>query len=149
MERKLKPCCNCHTPSVIWKRRDKKLWCKDCWYRVGVNQEGETKPAPIPKKSDRRAKLDAAYSVLRKAYLEAHPDCELQCSDECTGRATEIHHLYWAGNREEYMNDFTEVKGGCHNCHDFVHTKMSTEQAVRRGFRKFKDKKYEEQPQES
>jgi hypothetical protein len=142
MKIKLKHCDGeCRQDKPIWKNEDGKRYCKSCWSKI---LSGEIiipiikKQKPIPKQSDRRKKLDLAYTILRKKHLETHKFCELLCSPECNGVGEDIHHLYWAGDREEFMNDFSEVKVGCRSCHKFVHEKMSSEEVIEKGFRKIK-----------
>lgn len=139
MKAKLKHCDGeCQQDKPIWKREGKLLYCQQCWFKVKPKSIQIKKQTPIPKQSDRRKKLDLAYTILRKKHLETYKFCELLCSPECTGIGKDIHHLYWAGDREEFMNDFSEVKVGCRSCHKFVHEKMSSEEVIEKGFRKIK-----------
>lgn len=144
MKTKLKPCQGgCGETTVIWKQHAGKRLCRECWSKIKPMVPLKQSPIkstqkPIPKQSPRRKKLDAAYSILRKQYLKDHPNCELNCSAKCSRVATDIHHLYWSGDREEFMNDFKEVKAGCRECHNEIHTKMSLEEVIERGFKKIK-----------
>ncbi len=71
---------------------------------------------PMSKKRQREAR---AYSLLRAAYLKAHPTCEV-CS-----KATpkDIHHVCGrlGGN---YLNPDTWL-AVCRSCHDWIHTHPS------------------------
>lgn len=141
MKTKLKECFRCNAPRIIWKQFEGHRYCQICWSKIKPPTASKRTALvktqkPIPKRSDRRKKLDTAYSILRKIHLETHKFCELQCSSDCTKIGTDIHHLFWAGDREEHMNDFAEILVGCRNCHNFVHTKMSAEEARKKGFKK-------------
>jgi hypothetical protein len=70
---------------------------------------------PIRKVSKRRARMNRAYSKLRKAYLEEYPTCQV-----CQRLASsEIHHL--RGRTGERLNDTTFWLALCSLCHDRIH----------------------------
>lgn len=67
---------------------------------------------PMSAKRRRQAK---AYSLLRAAYLESHPKCELQC-----GRAAkDIHHT--RGRLGGNLLNTDTWMGVCRTCHDWIH----------------------------
>ena len=77
----------------------------------------ETKPnKPINKISDKQAKLNAAYTVLRKQFLKDNPYCKA-CLPGCTFIATEVHHKKGRG---EFMLDTSTWLPSCHNDHVWI-----------------------------
>lgn len=126
--------------NVVEEDGERKRYCKSCYGKIKPTTALKRTPlpkqtTPVNKKSDRRKRLDAAYNVLRKSYLEAHPNCQIKLPG-CTGAATDIHHLFWGSSREQHMNDFANVLASCRKCHDTVHTKLSKEEAIELGFKK-------------
>lgn len=71
---------------------------------------------PMSKKRQREAR---AYSLLRSAYLEAHPRCQIRCGKP----AKDIHHTHGrlSGN---YLNVETWLSV-CRECHDWIHAHPS------------------------
>jgi hypothetical protein len=67
--------------------------------------------APIAKTSDKRAKLDLAYSVLRKNFLKNHPVCQVK---DCEHQSTDVHHKKGRG---EYYLDETTFLAVCRSHH--------------------------------
>jgi len=84
--------------------------------------------AEIKKVSTRQQKLNAAYKVLRDAFIKKKKYCVARL-DGCTGNATECHHK---AGRGEYLLDDTKYLALCHNCHVFIteHSQF----AMERGF---------------
>ena len=80
-------------------------------------QKSQLKRSPIKKVSDKKAKRDAAYSVLRRDYLEKKPICEVCCS----AKSTEIHHKYSGADRAKYQNDTSTWVAICRTCHTWTH----------------------------
>lgn len=76
------------------------------------------KKTPIRRVSKKRRKQNAEYSKKRKAYLEAHPTCEV-CLAEGWGprRSTDIHHT---AKRGVYLNDEGTWLAVCRTCHDRI-----------------------------
>lgn len=72
------------------------------------------KPKPIKPISDKRKKQEAAYSVLRKAFLEQHPNCEI-----CGSPSTEVHHRN--GRENERLNDTEYWMAIDRLCHTELH----------------------------
>lgn len=91
---------------------------------------------PIKKVSDKRAKANIAYTSLRKIYMEQHPHCQAALRGVCTHEANDIHHLFWSKDREKYMNDFANVMAVCRQCHVFIHSVMTKDEAINKGFKK-------------
>lgn len=79
----------------------------------------------------RRAKTDRAYSDLRKAFLEAHPWCEIKWDHLCLGRATEVDHRVNRSQRPDLYLATEHWQAGCRNCHHMVTTNPA--EAHRRG----------------
>jgi hypothetical protein len=70
---------------------------------------------PIRKVSKRRARMNRAYSKLRKDYLEKHSRCQV-----CQRLASsEIHHC--KGRMGPLLNDTTFWLALCRICHDTAH----------------------------
>lgn len=93
------------------------------------------KVKPITKISDKQKKINVAYKVLNKAYLEKHKVCMAQFNGVCTGRATELHHTYFGSNkRKHYLNE-TTFKALCSECHRHLHDKMDSDELVKLGLR--------------
>jgi hypothetical protein len=84
--------------------------------------------AEIKKVSTKQQKLNAAYKVLRDAFMKKRKYCEARL-EGCTGKATECHHK---AGRGEYLLDDTKYLALCHNCHVFIteHSQF----AMERGF---------------
>lgn len=62
--------------------------------------------------SDKRKKQNAEYSVLRKAFLEEHPVCQVCLSEE----ASQIHHMnHREGKRLNDQNYWLAVGPDCHH----------------------------------
>jgi hypothetical protein len=141
MQSKLKICDNCKKLSIIWKSSGTggmKL-CKQCSY-TGVAKPSNTKPTArqsiIPPRSQKRSKEERLYLAKRIIFLQENPMCQAHLPGICTKHATEVHHLYWGSSRSKHFLDFDNVKAICRSCHDYIHTKMSSEDAVNKGFRK-------------
>lgn len=64
--------------------------------------------------SDKRKKQNAEYSVLRKAFLEEHPVCQV-----CHSKSSDqIHHC--AGREGEWLTNTEFFLAVCGGCHDFI-----------------------------
>jgi hypothetical protein len=100
-----------------------------------LNAGKETKREPIKKVSDKRAKLNAAYSVLKKSYIKRFPKCQVNLQG-CKGEAIDIHHLFSGKNRAKYFLDETTWKGTCNFCHRQIHDKLSMEEAIEKGLKR-------------
>lgn len=71
-----------------------------------------TRLNPISKK---RREQNKDYSKVRKAYMTAHPKCEL-CNK---ANASDIHHK--AGRWKERLTDATNFMALCRECHEHIH----------------------------
>lgn len=123
MQVKLKPCegeaCNGKL-RVIWKQHENKRLCQTCWNKIKpqIPIKKSTLPKsqkPISKRSDKKIKQDALYSMLRAAFLKNHKYCEAKASFECRNKSDQVHHM--AGKVGDlYLDDskFLAVCGPCH-----------------------------------
>ena len=124
---KLKICAGCNKHKYIWKSHGKDKYCKECWYNV-------EKPKSIPPVSKKRRVEMDAYSKLREAFLVVKPFREAKLSN-CTGKATDIHHLYSGKDRDKYYLQIHTWKAVCRNCHTYIHDHLSTENAIEMGLK--------------
>lgn len=117
MDQKLKKCDGCQKDKLIWKRYQGKKYCKDCCYSLEINKKQPVKPSkPLSKKSSKQTKLDAAYSVIREAFLKANPFCQAKLSG-CLLNSTDVHHK---AGRGIYMLDSTLFLSVCRMCHNKI-----------------------------
>lgn len=115
MQAKKKICAKCQQERYIWVTRGKDRYCKSCAARLEPAKP--TMPRkPISPRSPKKVKLDAAYSIIRKAYLDRHPVCEAAIPGVCSGkRPDQVHHR--AGKTGDlYLDDrfFLAVDFACH-----------------------------------
>lgn len=68
----------------------------------------------IRKLSKKRAAQNYEYNKLRKIYLEEHPICEANCSNE----STEIHHK--KGRIGQLLTDVNFFMAVCPHCHRWI-----------------------------
>lgn len=121
----------CGQITYIWKNQGGKRYCKSCSMKKHrcANNETNTKPTKkqytIPPRSSKKAKLDLAYTILRKKYLENKPMCEAHFPLICLQQANEIHHIYSGSNRNQYFLDTTTWLSICRNCHSWIHNNPS------------------------
>jgi hypothetical protein len=93
----------------------------------GLNKAREVKKYVIPKVSQKQARINALYTVLRKQFLKDNPNCRV-----CGLEAEEVHHkLGRIGNR---MLDTTEWLSVCSLCHHEI--EMRPEWAKENGYSK-------------
>lgn len=91
-----------------------------------------TKIKPI---SDKQAKINAAYKVLHKAFMERNPFCVARFEGVCTGQAKELHHCIFGSNkRKHYLNE-TTFRAVCSECHRHIHDKMDSDELIKLGLR--------------
>lgn len=115
---KQKLCISCQKMTVIWKNHNGEKYCKSCW---GCHPESKVKQKPkkqytIPKVSGKKAKLDRAYSVMRKTYLDLHSVCMAHLP-MCTLKSSDIHHMRGRG---QYHLDTTTWIAVCRQCHSWI-----------------------------
>ena len=133
-----KVCGICNNPNKpIWKAktRDNPCMCKDCYVSEKPSQKPLIKARePIKKTSDKQAKINRAYTVLRLQYLKMFPNCQVS-SDDCTHIATDVHHLASGSNKRKYYLDTTTWMPTCRNCHSKIHNKLSSDELYELGLK--------------
>jgi hypothetical protein len=117
---KKKECNGCHQEKYIYKNvtidGTRYKLCKDCTFREDLKVQ-PTK-VQIKKTSDKKKKLDAVYSKLRKIQLEKYSVCQINTAD-CTKQSTEIHHAaYRTGDNFLGVDTWFAT---CRACHQWVH----------------------------
>jgi len=125
-----KECFGCNKITYIYKNIEGRKYCKLCSFKLLPNTNKH-----IRKVSVKKQKQDNEYSKLRKLYLESHLFCEVKFPGICMGKATEIHHLYSGRDREKYYLDINTYKAICRNCHNMIHSNMSTEELLELGLK--------------
>ena len=136
MQTKRKYCTGCQSDQYIWARKGRELYCKSCWAKKSGKQS-KAKPtkaikdfprARINKRSLKQVRLDQAYSVLRKAFLNAHPFCEAHIVPECKKRSDQVHHR--AGKTGKLYLDDSHFLAVCFPCHRFLEENPRTAVAL-------------------
>lgn len=129
---KAKQCSNCNYVGILFK--SKPALCRNCAMEYNyhnkekVAQKGLNKArTPIKKVSDKQAKINAAYSVLRKQFLKDNHNCKV-----CNREATEVHHKL--GRVGKNMLDTTEWLAVCSSCHHEI--EMNPQWAKENGYSK-------------
>lgn len=130
---KLKTCAGCGELKPIWKNHAGEKWCKNCWLKKEPIKFS-SKPKQIKQKSDKKAALDTAYSKLRVIFLTRNPYCQARLQS-CNNVATEVHHLYSGKNRVKYYLNEAKWMSICRNCHDLIHNKLSSDEAISLGLK--------------
>jgi hypothetical protein len=117
---KKKECNGCHQEKYIYKNVSidgvRYKLCKDCAFKEDLKVQPSK--AQIKKVSDKKKKLDALYTKLRKVQLEKFPICQINTA-ECTKQSTEIHHAAYRTG-DNYLGVDTWF-ATCRNCHSFIH----------------------------
>jgi hypothetical protein len=127
MEPKKKLCFGCNTPQYIWKNFEGKKWCKECASKLKKPKVFAPRVA-VKKISDKLAKKNVLYTVIRKHFLDKHKNCEAEL-ENCSFESTEIHHKKGRG---EYMLDEATFLAVCRNCHTEI--ELNPAMAKERGF---------------
>lgn len=136
---KLKQCSACGKSCVLWKSNPP--LCRICAdkerYLLKQTTNGKVaKPfKPIKKVSDKQAKKNAAYSVMKKQFIKDNPRCQVGFQN-CTLIATDIHHVYSGASRSKYFLDTREWKATCRNCHTVIHDYLPMHEAIALGLKK-------------
>lgn len=120
MVAKQKTCLGCGKQCYLWISKPHCL-CKDCAAKKKLQEQGpviQKKREPINKLSDKQAKLNAAYKVLRDQFMKGK-QCQANW-EGCTKIATECHHA--GGRQNGNMLDSSTYRALCHNCHSKVET---------------------------
>lgn len=118
---KKKKCSRCGETTVIWKSEGREKYCKQCWSchkTSGVRQTSAKTRTALSPRSPKQRRLEAAYSVIRKAYLETHSMCEAHLAG-CATHATDIHHK---AGRGTLTLDSTTFLAVCRSCHQWIET---------------------------
>lgn len=142
---KVKSCSNPNCDYVGTLFKSSPPLCKNCAMKYnyqnkekvsenGLNKAREVKKYVIPKVSDKQAKINALYSVLRKQYLKDHPNCQVKLR-VCSGKATEIHHTHFGSDKRTHFLDSSTFKSICRHCHRFIHDEMSSKEQRERGLK--------------
>lgn len=85
---------------------------------------------PVKKISAKMAKDLQDYGVMKRIYLQGHPECEVRIKDVCDGQSNQIHHAAKRGENLLKPETFIAV---CQSCHTFIETKMSAEERRDKG----------------
>jgi len=119
---KKKRCSRCGETTIIWKSEGREKYCKQCWSchkTSGVRQtSAKTRSTALSPRSPKQRRIEAAYNVIRKAYLETHSMCEAHLAG-CATYATDIHHK---AGRGMLTLDSTTFLAVCRSCHQWIET---------------------------
>ncbi|OPC53429.1 hypothetical protein [Elizabethkingia bruuniana] len=105
--RKKKICKSCETEKYLFG----KGLCKPCYLRINNK--------PINKISQKHKELLSEYTVIRKEFLES---CNYICKpnlENCTRKATEVHHMKGKVSKELYLNPKYFLPT-CSSCHKYI-----------------------------
>lgn len=92
-------------------------------------------PRKKPNKvSAKRKELNEEYSILREQFLKEHPTCELRLQP-CTRTSTQVHHTASGWNKSTNLNNVKTWKASCDMCNQFLHDKISAQQARELGLK--------------
>lgn len=94
--------------------------------RKGAQDGGQATRKPragLKRVSSKRAKENRIYTERRKAFLIAHPFCQIRMGD-CTDLAMDIHHA--AGRAGSFLLNERWWFSTCRNCHDWCHQHSNT-----------------------
>jgi len=106
---KLKICCACEQPSVIWKNDGGNRYCRNCWYKKN--------PVKIAKKSEKQKVKDESYKLINKAYLIKNPICAAKLPG-CLGKSSQVHHK--KGRIGDLLIDTKYFLAVCMHCHQVI-----------------------------
>lgn len=119
----MKQCSGCNLSKVIWKSVGKNTkYCKACWFKLN-------KPKAISPISKKRKNDTDEYLKKRDVFLNLNQHCQAKLLN-CTLISTDVHHLYSGKDRNKYYLDETTWKAVCRNCHNYIHDKLSKEDAI-------------------
>ena len=110
--------------SYLEERRQQKLGIKP----TSQQERAEAKKKSIARVSEKRKVENKEYSKEAKAYLAAHPVCEAQVVENCTGKSIEIHHRRKRNSKDDRINP-DNFLATCRPCHLWVesHPKQAKE----------------------
>lgn len=120
MERKLKICCNCEQPKVIWKAHEGCKYCQSCWQKQSPITKVIKPRQRIAPKSEKRMKEEKIYLGKRIIFLNKYPMCKAHLPGICTNQATDVHHK--AGRAGDLYLDVTFWLPVCRTCHSWIET---------------------------
>ena len=89
--------------------------CKECSFKEDLKVQPNSKQ--IRTKSKKKVLEDKLYTVLRKKYMEQHPECQARLSG-CTSVATEIHHKEGRSINTNNVDTWVSI---CRTCHMYIH----------------------------
>ena len=115
IQQKKKLCNNCNTEQFIWKNDKGSRYCKSCWYKSKDNKKPLQKK-PINKKSKKMQVADAAYTILRRKFMEEKPMCEASLPN-CNKSSTDVHHMKGRGIHHLEVSTWLSV---CRQCHAWI-----------------------------
>lgn len=118
---KKKKCSKCGELTVIWKSAGREKYCKQCWSchkTSGVRQTSAKKRTPLSPRSPKQRRVEAAYSTMRKVFLDTHSMCQAHLGG-CTTYSTDVHHKVGRGKN---TLDSTTWIAVCRNCHIWIET---------------------------
>jgi|TARA_R110000851_G_scaffold305850_3_gene464020 hypothetical protein len=115
IQQKKKLCNNCNTEQFIWKNDKGSRYCKSCWYRSKDNKK-PLQRKPINKKSKKMQVADAAYTILRRKFMEEKPMCEASLPN-CNKSSTDVHHMKGRGLHHLEVSTWLSV---CRQCHAWI-----------------------------
>lgn len=103
----------------------------------GLKSPKKRQNKPMPKVSKAMAKKLRLYVPLKRQFLNEHSICECgmpECEKE---KSVDIHHTKMGSDRSKSFLDVTTWKALSRKCHTRVHCKLSTEEMIKYGLRKF------------
>lgn len=115
IKKKKKLCNNCNTEQFIWKNDKGSRYCKSCWYKSKENKK-PLQRKPINKKSKKMQATDAAYTILRKKFMEEYPMCQAALPG-CNKSSTDVHHMKGRGIYHLEVSTWLSV---CRQCHTYI-----------------------------
>jgi hypothetical protein len=127
IQQKKKLCNNCNTEQFIWKNDKGSRYCKSCWYKSKDNKK-PLQRKPINKKSKKMQVADAAYTILRRKFMEEKPMCEASLPN-CNRSSTDVHHMKGRGLHHLEVSTWLSV---CRQCHAWI--EENPKKAIELGF---------------
>jgi hypothetical protein len=125
-----KICDGCGELRPIWKNKEGKRYCKQCWSAHSVTTKIKPTQKRISPRSPKRSKQEAEYSKLRKEFLTKHPMCQAHLPQVCTQVSTDVHHM--KGRIGDLLLDQAHWLSVCRGCHYWI--EMRPQEAKELGF---------------
>jgi hypothetical protein len=123
-------CDGCGELRPIWKNKEGKRYCKQCWSAHSVTTKIKPTQKRISPRSPKRSKQEAEYSKLRKEFLTKHPMCQAHLPQVCTQVSTDVHHM--KGRIGDLLLDQAHWLSVCRGCHYWI--EMRPQEAKELGF---------------